>query len=63
MTEKKKHPNPRLDGLLSAAVAVAEITGPIPLDGMSEREFTLIGKINARLIDLCREEAESWAQS
>jgi hypothetical protein len=46
-----------LDGLLTATVAVAEITGKLPLDEMPDQTWKLICSINKRLLELSLIEA------
>lgn len=46
-----------LNGLLAALVAVAEITGPMPMDGMTNQTWQMICKISARLAELAAIEA------
>lgn len=50
-----------LDGVMAACVAVAEITGKQPMDGMSNREWELISKINAKLIEMAKVAAAEYA--
>jgi hypothetical protein len=51
-----------LDGVMTAAVAIAKITGEQPIEGMSDREWELIGKINLRIIEMAKEAAEEIAR-
>lgn len=51
-----------LDGIMEATIAVAEITGKQTMDGMSDREWELIGRINLRLIELCKNAAAELAR-
>jgi hypothetical protein len=60
MTSKKNRGY--LDGLMAATIAVAEITGKQPVDGMSDREWELIGKISLKLIEMTKDAATEYAQ-
>ena len=47
----------RLDGILSAMIVVAKVTGKQPMKGMTDREWKLICHINRDLAKLAADEA------
>lgn len=52
----------KLDGLLDALVAVGEITGPMPMDEVTDPMWELICQISARLAELAIIEANRLDQ-
>jgi hypothetical protein len=59
MKPSKQH----LDGLLSAMVQVASVTGKQPLEGMSDREWKLICEINEKLTRTAAEYASQFEEA
>ena len=56
-SERKKKHDTYLNGLFAATIAVAEIIRQVPLEGMSDETWKLIGSIERRLLELVSAES------
>lgn len=48
----------KLDGLLSAMIVVAEVTGPMKIGDLTDQAWKAICEINSRLSRMAADEAE-----